>query len=274
MQNWDDLKLMLALNRYGTMSAAAEVLGLSTATVSRRLERCADDLGMTLFVRRGNNWEPTEASREMLEMAETVMDAFPQNVRKSDQCNTQVRSIRAAMPLDICMDALAPFMPGFLRQNEGLTFDAIHELKSLAFGEADICLSYEKPSEGRLVRFRVGTLKYRSFVHEDHAGSPKGWVQILDYERKPSPLVAEMTKKFGPPRFTTTSISCAINLLEDVHLALWLPTKLAARCEGLKSWQPELEERHFPVWAAYHESRKLDPDVQLALDFVKKCFDA
>ena len=37
LKNWDDLKFCLALDRYGTMTAAADHLDTNTATVSRRI---------------------------------------------------------------------------------------------------------------------------------------------------------------------------------------------------------------------------------------------
>ncbi|MEY8881037.1 LysR family transcriptional regulator [Donghicola sp. XS_ASV15] len=40
MENWNDLRICLALHRYGTMSAAASVIGANVATVSRRIHKC------------------------------------------------------------------------------------------------------------------------------------------------------------------------------------------------------------------------------------------
>ena len=50
MQNWDDLKFCLALERYQTMTAAARALGTNTAaTVSRRIDRLTEEAGEPLF---------------------------------------------------------------------------------------------------------------------------------------------------------------------------------------------------------------------------------
>ena len=50
MQNWDDLKFCLALERYQTMTAAARALGTNTATVSRRIDRLTKEAGEPLFL--------------------------------------------------------------------------------------------------------------------------------------------------------------------------------------------------------------------------------
>ena len=51
MQNWDDLKFCLALERYQTITAAARALGTNTATVPRRIDRLAKEASELLFLR-------------------------------------------------------------------------------------------------------------------------------------------------------------------------------------------------------------------------------
>ena len=51
MQNWDDLKFCLALERYQTMTAAARAVGTNTTTVSRRIDRLTEAAGEPIFLR-------------------------------------------------------------------------------------------------------------------------------------------------------------------------------------------------------------------------------
>ena len=53
MNNWDDLRFLVALSKTGTMTAAAKSLGTNTATVSRRIERLSETLGMPAFIKTG-----------------------------------------------------------------------------------------------------------------------------------------------------------------------------------------------------------------------------
>lgn len=273
MNNWDDLKLILALSRYGTMSSAARALGLSTATVSRRLERCAEEIGQTLFIRRGQIWEPTATARVYIGLAEAVTDGFPYENRPSLSDDLETKVIRASMPLEVCLDALAPSIPGFLNENPSLTLDLFHQEKSVAFGEIDLRLSYDKPVEGRLVRVRLGAVGFRAYVSKSLADPPQGWVEVLDVDRKETP-VSDLTKdQFGPPRLKTTSITCAADLIGLMPLLVYLPTRYAVSKGNLVAWQPEVPATYFPIWASYHESRRLDPDVRLSLSFMKGCFE-
>lgn len=273
VNNWDDLKLILAVSRYGTMSAAARALGLSTATVSRRLDRCAEELGQTLFVRRGHVWEPTSTARVFVELAEAVTEGFPYENQPNIPDELEKRVIRASMPLEVCLDSLAPKIPGFLEENPRLTLDLYHEEKSIAYGEIDLRLGYEEPQEGRLVRMRLGALGYRAYVSKSLTEEPKGWVEILGFDRKASPISNLTIDQFGPPRLRTTSINCAADLVKILPLLVYLPTKYAERNPQLVPWQPEVPTQYFPIWGSYHESRRLDPDVRLSLAFIKTCFE-
>jgi len=66
MQNWDDLKFCLALERYTTMTAAAKALGTNVATVSRRIERMTEQAGQPLFVRDQTQWVATALGKNWL----------------------------------------------------------------------------------------------------------------------------------------------------------------------------------------------------------------
>ena len=274
MNNWDDLKLMLAVKRYGTMSSAADSLGLSTATISRRLEKCAEEFGQTLFVRRGTRWEPTPAALVFIKLAETVTEGFPNDVDLEVADPLEERVIRASIPLDICMDILAPQVTRFLTENPGLSLDVFHETKSVAFGEVDIRVTYTEPKEGRLVRLRLGSIAYNSYVSTRLVGAPTGWIEVVDSERKSKAIGENLIQQFGLPRLRNTSLSCAINVVHEMPLVINLPTKLANSQTDLTLWPPESQATHFPVWATYHESRRLDPDVSLMLSYVKDCFES
>lgn len=51
MQNWDDLRFCLTLERYQTMTAAARALGANKAKVSRRIDRLTEEASEPLFLR-------------------------------------------------------------------------------------------------------------------------------------------------------------------------------------------------------------------------------
>lgn len=271
MKNWDDLKLILALSRYGTMHAAAKALGLSTATISRRLERCAEEVGNTLFVRRGQIWQPTMAAMPLVHLAETVIDNFPHKAGAVDAEKNLDKTLRISVPQDICMDFLTPKMPEFLSEKTGTNIDIFHEEKSIAFGEVDLALGHVEPSEGRIVRARLGFMGYRAYCAQQFVNQTTGWIEVLNADHSSKDASHEITQRLGSPRLRTTSLSCAAELVKTLPCLVFLPTHFAETHKTLVPCQREVSQQKLPIWASYHESRKLDPDVRLLMDFIKKC---
>ena len=69
MENWDDLKFVLAVARAGGLSGAARKLGVNHSTVSRRLSALEAALGTRLFERLPGGLVPTAAGTEAVEAA-------------------------------------------------------------------------------------------------------------------------------------------------------------------------------------------------------------
>ncbi len=67
--NWDDLKIILALSRCGTMSSAAKQLNVQHSTVSRRIKALEKQLGTNLVRRNKGTYELTNAGKQIMETA-------------------------------------------------------------------------------------------------------------------------------------------------------------------------------------------------------------
>jgi DNA-binding transcriptional LysR family regulator len=69
---WDDLRIVLALGRAGTLAGAAKALGLDRSTVFRRIGAVEAGLGVALFERLGGAWHPTVAGDAAAAAAEPL----------------------------------------------------------------------------------------------------------------------------------------------------------------------------------------------------------
>ena len=72
MKDWDDLQTVLALGRAGTMKGAAQTLGVSETTVSRRIQKISRGDVALLFARDGQRWLPSKLCMQLIGFAETV----------------------------------------------------------------------------------------------------------------------------------------------------------------------------------------------------------
>ncbi|MEM6565895.1 MAG: LysR family transcriptional regulator [Pseudomonadota bacterium] len=69
MINWNELRTALIVARRGTVSAAADELGVHRATVHRHIDLLEDALAAKLFQRHQKGYSLTDDGREMLEVA-------------------------------------------------------------------------------------------------------------------------------------------------------------------------------------------------------------
>lgn len=69
---WDDLRFVLAIHNSSTLSGAGRILGLSHATVFRRLRDMEKRMGVTLFERSRAGVCPTLAGEEAAEAARLI----------------------------------------------------------------------------------------------------------------------------------------------------------------------------------------------------------
>ncbi len=72
--NIAQLRAFIEVVDHGSFSEAARVLGLSQPAVTMQIQGLESDLGVTLLERRYRKVEPTEAGRELIPHARTVLD--------------------------------------------------------------------------------------------------------------------------------------------------------------------------------------------------------
>lgn len=274
LKNWNDLRVLLALHRHKTMTEAAKSLNLNTTTVSRRLDRLAEEIGTTLFVRRGALWEPTAAGLDLASLAENVFFLI-QGFEDSDRCLLPAnRTLQLSVNQQISCDVIANNLQWFLDENPSISIQLHHEKRSVAFGDADVHLGFEEPESGRSVRALMGSVQYAVYANSKFVDRISGYVHLDTTGRSESPCVDRLKIEFQSPRFVTGQVSEGVALANRLPLAICLPTRFAERQGDLVRVRPRVAPLVCPVWATYHESRRLDPNVRTLLDFLKVCFAA
>jgi len=78
MDNWDEIRTAYQVARLGTVSGAAEVLGVHHATVIRHIDALEGRLGVKLFQRHARGYTATEAGHDLMRVAQTTDDQLQQ----------------------------------------------------------------------------------------------------------------------------------------------------------------------------------------------------
>jgi DNA-binding transcriptional LysR family regulator len=167
MDDWNDLRLVLALARGGALSDGARRLGVDPTTASRRLRALERTLGVRVFGRADGRLMPTEAGERMLARAERVeaeVLGLDEEIGGGlARCEGMVRV--TAVPV-LVNRLILPRLHELLAAHPGLEIEAIAAGENLSFGrrEADLALRLARPLiEAALCR-RVGTLSYSVYA--------------------------------------------------------------------------------------------------------------
>jgi DNA-binding transcriptional LysR family regulator len=89
---WDDLRLVLAVTKEGTLSGAARSLGVTHSTVFRRLGGIEADLGVRLFERFRDGYSATAAGESVAALAARFADEFVAMERRLSASPRPIRS--------------------------------------------------------------------------------------------------------------------------------------------------------------------------------------
>lgn len=98
----EDLETFLAINESQSLTAAARALGQPKSTLSRRIARLEELLGVRLFVRNRHRLELSESGVALLEPARHAMTVLRELVDAADQSKAVPEGrLRVSIPLDL-----------------------------------------------------------------------------------------------------------------------------------------------------------------------------
>ncbi len=144
MQNWDDLRYFLAINRQGSLNAAAQQLGVDQSTVFRRLRALEKYLDAQVFDRRQHGkYELTAAGESLVEYAGQMEEATFNIERDVIGRDLQFSgTIRVTTAEDIAVLLLPIHLAAFRRAFPSISIEVLtaNRYFSLGRGEADVAI--------------------------------------------------------------------------------------------------------------------------------------
>lgn len=161
--DWADLQFLVALARHGGLSSAARALGVTHATVSRRIGALEQSLGQPLFVRQNGRYVPTSTGARVAAMAASMEEAALGIVRAVAGLQPEVAGPVRVTSTDLVASALvAPVISDLRQTHPALEVELVvsRENLSLARRDADIALRLGEPTQGDLFRRKLGDLAY------------------------------------------------------------------------------------------------------------------
>ncbi|MFC4258540.1 LysR family transcriptional regulator [Marinobacter lacisalsi] len=173
---WNDFEAILAIATAGSLSGAARGLGVSHATVFRRLGDIEKRLGVTLFERSRTGYRPTVAGEELADTARIMDEAALAAERKVAGRDLEpTGEIWVTTTDSLLMGLLAPLFTEFREKYPGIVLDVAvsNQLFNLTRREADVAIRPSNRPPENLIGRPLTTIGQAVYAHRSF-GLPPG----------------------------------------------------------------------------------------------------
>ena len=147
MDNWDEIRTAFQVARLGTVSGAADVLGVHHATVIRHVDALEQRLGVKLFQRHARGYTATEAGQDLLRVAQATDDQFSQLAGRIKGRGNDVSGELVVTTIDGLSDLMMPILTKFQNDYPDVTLKYLTSARlfRLEYGEAHVAIRAGSP---------------------------------------------------------------------------------------------------------------------------------
>ena len=148
--DWNDIHVAYQVAQTGTLTAAAEVLGVHHSTVLRRVNILEERLGTRLFHRHARGYIPTEAGVLLTQTAENTQNQLDRLMGQLQGADTQLTGTLVVTTVNNMVNEMVPILAEFQAEYPEikLEYAADSRILRLEHGEAHISIRPgPKPSD-------------------------------------------------------------------------------------------------------------------------------
>lgn len=172
---WDELRLVLAVAEAGSLSGAGRRLGLSHATLFRRLGKVEERLGVRLFERDRTGYVATLAGEEIAAAARRVeAEVVEVERRVAGRDLRPSGTLRVTTTDTLMVGLLSPILAAFRKAQREIALEVAisNQVLSLSKREADVAIRPINAPQETLVGRKIGVIEQA--VYGRRALLPKG----------------------------------------------------------------------------------------------------
>ncbi len=174
VDTWDEIRTAYQVARLGTVSGAADVLGVHHATVIRHIDALEKRLGTKLFQRHARGYTATEAGRDLLSTAQRTEEQFGQLVSRIKGQGETVTGELVVTSISGIAHILSLVFAEFQELHPDVTIRFYSDMRlfRLDYGEAHVAIRAGAAPEDAdyvvqpLVRVRAGLYAAKSYVQK------------------------------------------------------------------------------------------------------------
>ncbi|MEO0916770.1 MAG: LysR family transcriptional regulator [Pseudomonadota bacterium] len=171
MNHWTEIQTALRVAQTGTVSGAAEALGVHRATINRHIDTLEEALGAKLFLRHRRGYEPTDTGQEFLVVAARayhMLDDFFGRVQVQNAELDGEIIVTTLFPLtELILPAILEFRRRYPRTR--VQVNTGNNLARLEKAEAHVALRVgAKPTHSDYVVQHFCALEFTLFAHKSY----------------------------------------------------------------------------------------------------------
>ncbi|MEP2103915.1 MAG: LysR family transcriptional regulator [Parasphingorhabdus sp.] len=281
--DWDTVRCFIEVAEKRSLMAAAEALGMSNATLGRKIDALEMATGLQLILRGPGGVILTDQGTEMLALAKTGGDHLFQMERLA----FSLKSDRRALPVRISTTetmvsaVLAPNLPMLWDRHPGLLVDLIMstELADLNRREADVAVRLARPKNEGLIARRLPEVTAGLYASADYLDGRDPGNLDLGQEK-----LAGLDEKFGDiPELLwmnqhglqqavsvqTSSIYALLAIAKSGAAIAMVPDFLAQRQGLIPITAPRVPGRK--PWIVFHRDNRRNPEIKAVRDWIVAC---
>ena len=284
--DWDDLKVLLALSRKGSARGAAQELGVSNSTITRRLDDMEHKLHTRLFDRTPDGYSLTGAGEQILPTAEHVEELVLSAERKITGGDQELEgSIRLTLPPVGRMGLLLGRLAQFVEQYPAIELEltASNEALDLSRREADIAIRVMRAGTNPpeyLIGRRVGSISASTYVHRDllNPQDPEDvshltWIGKSPVDQKEDWLV-ETDYPHNPVRHAIVDIALVLEAVRSKMGMAYMPCFAAWEDPDIVRVPGASIRHHSDMWVLTHKDLRLSARMRVLREIIAEEFAA
>lgn len=285
MDNWDEIRTAFQVARMGTVSGAADMLGVHHATVIRHIDALETRLGVKLFQRHARGYTATEAGADLLQVAQATEDQFSQLAGRLKGRGDGVAGELVVTSLAQMSSILTPVLADFQRENPGLIIRYLtsERLFRLEYGEAHVAIragsAPEQPDNVVQPFFQGGVRLAASSAYVARMGLPQTEAELANHVYvgrdtflARAPFARWMRDRVPESSYvfrTDDNLALLDAVIAGAGVGFMLDWEFKSRPDLVEVW-PMQDDWTTPMWLVTHVDLHRTTKVQAFLSFLKE----
>jgi DNA-binding transcriptional LysR family regulator len=276
---WDDMRLVLAIGRAGTLAGAARALALNHSTVFRRLGALEGQIGVRLFERFRDGYTATAAGEEVIALAGRIDADVTAVERRLAGRDLRPSGLVRVTTTDTLVDLLMRMLASFRSAHPEIVLElaASNVIFNLSRRDADVAIRPSVEPPELLVGRRVATIAFALFASADYLKRRPARLQPErhDWVAPDDTLahlnVAQWLNATIPPERVVLRTGSLVTLLAAVRAGIGmapLPCYLGDSDPALRRLGGPMGEFDAGLWLLTHPDLRRVARIRAFLDFM------